>query len=109
MWRVAHAARLGNFTTIAIHRETFPASAPAGAVGASPPKGEKTMPKFIVTVRRIVREDTQIVIEAKDEKNAVDLAIDEATVVTPDKWECYDCDYFCDLGDAVKVEKAESV
>jgi hypothetical protein len=55
-------------------------------------------------VRRIVREDTQIVIEARDEKNAVDLAIDEATTVMPDKWDCYDCDYFCDLGDAVKIE-----
>lgn len=63
-----------------------------------------TRMKFKVRVRRVVREDVVLEVEATSMTNAIDLAIDEATIVPQEKWDCYDCDYFCDLSDVSKGE-----
>jgi hypothetical protein len=60
--------------------------------------------KYEVIVRRIVREDITIRLEATSIKNATDLAMDEALVRLPSEWECYDCEYFADEDDVHEEE-----
>lgn len=52
--------------------------------------------EYYVLVGRIVREDIVIKVQATSPQNAVDLAIDEATIEPPEEWHCYDCEYFAD-------------
>ena len=52
------------------------------------------MEKFKITVRRIVREDTEIEVEAESRDAARTAAELEATSVPQDKWDTYDCEYW---------------
>ena len=61
------------------------------------------MPKYRVTVRRIVREDTVIEVEAETPRAADWAAHVQASDVPPEKWDCYDCEYWSDEDAIVKV------
>lgn len=63
--------------------------------------------KFEVVVRRIVREDTVVVVEAENEKDAIEKAKLDATSVVPEKWDCYDCEYWTDTEAASRLEEAK--
>jgi hypothetical protein len=54
------------------------------------------MKKFSITVRRIIREDTVIEIEAENQEEARRKAELEATCVPQEKWDAYDCEYSSD-------------
>lgn len=57
------------------------------------------MKTYKVVVRRIVREDTEVTVRAESKNMAIDLAIDKATIINPEEWDCYDCDYLCEEED----------
>lgn len=61
------------------------------------------MKTYKVLVRRIVREDTVITVNADSPKMAADIAVDEATILEPKEWDCYDCEYLCEEADAWEV------
>lgn len=63
--------------------------------------------QYSVLVKRIVREDIVINVMADSRKNAIDLAIDEATTALPNLWDCYDCEYLCEESDAKEAEDAQ--
>jgi hypothetical protein len=52
------------------------------------------MPKFQITVRRIIREDISIEVEAEDRDAAREQAQLKATSRPPEQWEIYDCEYW---------------
>lgn len=60
--------------------------------------------KFAVTVRRIVREDTVIEVEADSVESANAKADAEASSVPAEQWDCYDCKYWRDDDAAVLIE-----
>ena len=60
--------------------------------------------KYEVQIRRIVREDTLIMVDAANEAEALEKAKSEATNVPAENWECYDCEYWND-DDAVILKK----
>ncbi len=60
------------------------------------------MPKYKVTVRRIVREDTVVEVEAATPDAAREKAKDVASPYG-DEWDCYDCEYWIDDGDVTEV------
>lgn len=62
------------------------------------------MTKFSVNVRRIVREDTTVVVEAKNRAEAEAAAQLEATCVPLKEWEAYECEYWCDPADVKEVQ-----
>ena len=63
--------------------------------------------KYEINVRRIVREDTVVVVEAGSAKEAVEKAKLEAQDKDAKDWECYDCEYWTDDGiDVLEVKEA---
>jgi hypothetical protein len=52
------------------------------------------MAKFFIRVRRIVREDTTVEVEAADLNAAKQESELIATCIDADKWDCYDCEYW---------------
>jgi hypothetical protein len=54
------------------------------------------MPVFQIRVGRVVREDTILQVEAASEEVAKSEAKLLATSVPPEKWDCYDCEYWTD-------------
>lgn len=61
------------------------------------------MDKFRVTVRRIIREDVEIEVEADNAEAAIEAAKIDATSVPLEKWDCYDCEYHADESDAKAI------
>lgn len=51
------------------------------------------MKTYKVLVRRIVREDTVVTVKADSQKMAADFALNEAKILDPKDWDCYDCEY----------------
>lgn len=51
---------------------------------------------FNVTIRRIVREDTVVTVEAANKDEALNKARLAAPNVPQEKWDGYDCDYWDD-------------
>lgn len=49
---------------------------------------------FAITVRRIVREDLVVMIDAESEEQAKQQAMNQAP--NEQEWDCYDCEYFID-------------
>lgn len=49
---------------------------------------------FAITVRRIVREDIVMMIDAENEQEAKQQAMNQAP--NQQDWDCYDCEYFID-------------
>lgn len=49
---------------------------------------------FAITVRRIVREDIVMMIDAETENEAKQQAMTQAP--NEQDWDCYDCEYFID-------------
>jgi len=61
--------------------------------------------KYSVIVRRIVREDTSIEVEADSKEAAQEKAMSLATSVEPEKWDCYDCEYWRDDADIEEIKE----
>jgi hypothetical protein len=57
------------------------------------------MPLFNICVRRVVREDTIITVEAPDFEAARSAAEIEATSVPQEHWDTYDCEYWSEASD----------
>jgi hypothetical protein len=49
---------------------------------------------FAITIRRIVREDIVMMIDAENEEEAKQQAMSQAP--NEQGWDCYDCEYFID-------------
>lgn len=49
---------------------------------------------FAITVRRIVREDIVMMVDAQSEEEAKQQAMNQAP--NEQDWDCYDCEYFID-------------
>ena len=65
------------------------------------------MAKYAVTVRRVVREDAVVEVEAESPADARE----KATLEAPDSndWECYDCEYHSDDSDVKPLEPAKTL
>ena len=53
--------------------------------------------EYRVTVRRIVREDTVLTVQASSESEAKDKAELEATAIPQEQWDTYDCEYSSEI------------
>lgn len=62
------------------------------------------MTKFEVVIRRIVREDTIVHVEAENEKEALRKAYLAAPNVDQKDWDVYDCEYWHD-SDGIKKDE----